>query len=135
VVTPAEGTERYRRNEVGSIKKGGFVPEETITKEDVEQLAAKLDTIGEQLSEKEKVILLTVFRVAGSAMAEQAEEVAGFNFGSPAFASVAVNRLEGSSLPSLSHGFNRAFEFGQVGGRAMDADVTVDAGVTVKGTG
>jgi hypothetical protein len=112
------------------------VPEQTITKEDVEQLAAKLDTIGEQLSEKEKVILLTIFRVAGSAMAEQAQEVAGFNFGSPAFASFAVNRLEGSSLPSLSHGFNRAFEFGQIGGRTLDTDIGIDGMVSgVRGTG
>jgi hypothetical protein len=77
--------------------------------EDVNALADKLDALDDQLNDDEKTLLLAVFRVAGAAIEPRTDEseVEGFAFGSPGF-----------GMPSpvpLSQGFRNAFSPG-VGG-------------------
>jgi len=68
------------------------MPEITITADDVDRLATKLDEIGDQLDSDEKALLLAVFHIAGEQIAAHAgdadpdradadSEVSGFQMG------------------------------------------------------
>lgn len=106
----------------------------SISAEEIETLAGKLDAIGEQLTDKEKAVLLLAFKLAGdevNGQVEQEGEVEGFAISSRQF-----YLARGSRLPSLSSGFHSAFSPGAAKGlMGADADgVTVSGGVNVMGT-
>jgi len=90
----------------------------TVTKEQVDELASKLDRLGEELSDEERALLLAIFALAGQAIATANEaEVAGFAMGSglgPG-SRVQVSGVQSTSVP-LSDGFKSAFVRGPVGG-------------------
>jgi len=94
----------------------------TLSLEDVNALADKLDRLDDQLSTDEKALLLAVFRVAGAAIGSQdgAEEVEGFGFAAPGFG------ISPSQVP-LSEGFRNAFRPG-VGGGAPSRSIIIDMG-------
>jgi len=52
------------------------MPEITITADDVDRLATKLDEIGDQLDTDEKALLLAVFHIAGEQIAAHAGDAA-----------------------------------------------------------
>ncbi len=96
----------------------------TLSVEDVNALADKLDRLDDQLSSDEKALLLAVFRVAGAAIeareAQSEGEVEGFAFGSPGFG-VAPNA-------PLSEGFRNAFSPGVGGGLGGSHSIIIDMG-------
>ena len=99
------------------------------TADDLDRVAGQLDDVGEQLSDKERGILLAVFQLAADRVAAGGDigdtDVRG---GSPA---EAVYRFSAGSerLPRLSEGFRGSFEPGAKRGVWAADDVSV--GVTV----
>ena len=91
----------------------------TLSSEDLERFAAKLDELEDRLTPEESALLLAVFRLAGEALAEQADdEVSGFAFQSPA---LSLGRSEVGT--PLSAGFRDSFHgagdaFTDLGGKA-----------------
>jgi hypothetical protein len=98
----------------------------TVTKNQVEELAAKLDRLGQDLSDDERSLLLAVFALAGEAISERSgQDVEGFMFGS-AFPKEAGLKLSGYEAPSrlaLSEGFKSSFVGGRAGGFGSAAGV------------
>ena len=106
--------------------------EVSIDRKDIDQLAQKLDNLGENLNDEEKTLLLAVFRLGGEAITGQAEDVADVFRGEKAGA-LTLNR-EGQ-LPSLSSGFKDAFTAGRAGrGEEFTSKISVDGSVSVMGT-
>lgn len=106
----------------------------SISAEEIETLSGKLDAIGEQLTDKEKAVLLLAFKLAGDEVNGQIEaegEVEGFAVSSRQFF---VAR--GARLPSLASGFQTAFTPGGARGigSASDDKTTVSGGINVMGT-
>ncbi len=94
----------------------------TMSLDDVEALAAKLDGLEGQLDDNEKALLLAVFQVAGAAIQAQASEVEGFSLNfTPSFG------VEQNHAP-LSQGFRNAFSPGVGGGIAQDEGVNIVVG-------
>lgn len=100
-----------------------------IAPEEIEGLAGKLDSIGEQLTEKEKAVLLLAFKLAGDKVAAEEGEVEGFAAGNARL----FVRSPGH-LPSLSQGFQGAFQQGGVAGIGSTRAITIDGGINVMGT-
>src|SRR5687768_9539784 len=82
------------------------------TARDVDSLAKKLDTVGKDLEERERAMLLAVFRLAGDQLAESTN-VGGGRFEPKANA---FKVTTADKLPSLANGFKNSFKPG-VGGR------------------
>ena len=89
----------------------------TVTKEEIDELATKLDGLGADLDEEERGLLLAVFALAGRAIDRAGDEVEGFTAGSglPAGSRVQVSGVQPSTT-ALSDGFKSAFVQGPVGG-------------------
>ncbi len=89
------------------------MPDITITADDVDRLAAKLDQIGDQLEPDEKALLLAVFKIAGDEIAAHAaapdDDVSGFQMGS-----ARLMNLSYSNMPvgALGRGFKGSFASG-----------------------
>jgi hypothetical protein len=102
----------------------------TISVEEVDALAGKLDSLGENLTENEKAVLLLAFKLAGDQVAAESDsEVEGFGVGSAQL----LVRSPGA-LPSLSSGFKGSFSPGGVAGVGSTRAITVDGGINVMGT-
>jgi hypothetical protein len=95
------------------------MPDITVTKEQVEELAAKLDRLGEELDDEERALLLAIFALAGEAVGRRSDEdVEGFLFGpsTEVGARLQVSGLQSPPTSALSDGFKSAFTRGPVGG-------------------
>lgn len=85
---------------------------QTITQADINNLAQKLDQLGDVLSDKERTLLLAVFKLAGSALANRVQSATSAQSGQ----SETESGMRGASLStsnlgrlSLSRGFSDAF--------------------------
>lgn len=90
------------------------MPDITITADDVERLATKLDQIGDQLEPDEKALLLAVFQVAGEQIAAHAsgapeDEVSGFQMGSSRLMNLSYANIPAGAL---GQGFKSSFASG-----------------------
>ncbi len=95
------------------------MPDITVSADDVDRLAAKLDQIGTQLDSDEKALLLAVFQLAGEQIATHTaaapeDEVSGFQMGD----AMQPFGLSYSSIPSgaLGQGFRGSFSSGRAAG-------------------
>ena len=95
--------------------------------DDVNALADKLDGLDSQLSSDEKALLLAVFQVAGAAIESQTAEVQGFGSGIPSFG------FAPSHVP-LSQGFRNAFSPG-IGGAAPNQAIIIEGSAQDPGGG
>jgi len=89
----------------------------TLSVEDVNALADKLDRLDDQLSPDEKALLLAVFRVAGAAIESADDEVTGYSF----------SFGMGTTRVPLSEGFRNSFQPG-VGGGAPARSIIIEMG-------
>ena len=76
----------------------------TLSPEDLEALAAKLDRLGDQLSDGERKLLIALFDVAGRALAADPPEVEGFLL-LPAVQKVRESATRFAPSPSLGSAF------------------------------
>lgn len=98
---------------------------------DLEQLSGKLDTIGENLNERERTLLLAVFQMAGDRVQSEGSDVAGF--GAQGVASNPTYRFSaaGAGVPRLSDGFRGSFRPGPNRGLWAAGGDDVSVGVSV----
>jgi len=74
----------------------------SITKSGIEKLAAKLDELGEVLTEQERALLLAVFRLAGAALNDALVESESESGGSRPSVT--------KPITALASGFTKAFQ-------------------------
>lgn len=98
---------------------------------DLEQLSGKLDAIGDQLSERDRTLLLAVFQLAGDKVQSEGSEVEGF--GAQGVASNPTYRFAaaGAGVPRLSDGFRGSFRPGANRGLWAAGGEDASVGVTV----
>ncbi len=99
----------------------------TMSLDDVNALADKLDGLDTQLSADEQALLLAVFQVAGAAVQAQSAEVEGFGLGGPSFGFA-------PSRAPLSEGFRNAFSPG-IGGGAPSQAIIIEGTAQDPGEG
>ena len=107
----------------------------SISQQDIDSIARKLDDFGDVLSENERGVLLAIFGLAATAIgsASSESEAAG-NPITHSIASFSDTRLSFSGrLPRLSDGFQNAFRPGAAGRFKIGSIGTV-ADVAVGGT-
>jgi hypothetical protein len=93
----------------------------TVTQDEITSLAAKLDQLGAVLSDKERSLLLAVFRLASTAIASRTGHGGATGFGGKETESggrMAMGDLAGSM--SLSEGFAGAFRAVGQGSLVLD---------------
>jgi len=98
------------------------------TAEDLDGVARKLDEVGEQLTEKERGIMLAVFQLAGDRVTS-GEGVGDDVRRVPKRPPVFSFNADSDRLPRLSEGFRGSFDPGAPAGVLAADDVSV--GVTV----
>jgi hypothetical protein len=102
---------------------------------DLTALAAKLDQLGERLTERERALLLATFQMAG----DQLNQLGGgggslesVGFAAPArLPTLKISNVE--ALPALSAGFRNSFTKGGAASGLRASSVEWDASVSVMG--
>lgn len=94
----------------------------TLTSDDIDALAAKLDSL--DLTDDERALMLAMFQLAGDALGGQSDEVSGFSFDDP----VALRSFPGS----LGSGFTDSFSSGVGLTERPGPKVSGEIGVKVK---
>lgn len=106
---------------------------------DLSALAAKLDSLSERLSERERALLLATFQMAGDQLSQLGSGGSGgslesVGFGAPAkLPTLKISNIE--ALPSLSSGFRNSFSRGGASTGLRGAAIEWDASVSVMGGG
>lgn len=89
--------------------------------DDIDTLAGKLDALEAHLTDRERAILLLVFRLAGEELSGESDEVEGFSLRRP----YVLGSAGDGSVSQLAVGFQKAFRsggpanFGAIGDREI----------------